>query len=278
MASVPGPVIAKVDAADRLGPLMTSASGIAGNPRLVKRFLNALALRMSISNAQGVGVDEAVLAKLLLFERLATRKAYADLMASVAADEKGRPSILAELETQADAGKEVKFPPEWEKPFMLEWLRLAPKLAGQDLRGALYVSREHAPLISAADRLSSEAAELLTALLEHPEVAQNLKARLSALPKTETAVIMDRLLERARQEQEWGAPPILNACLVVATVDPPQGQRIAGFLQERPVAQIKANLIPKIADQPWSATLFTIWDKNSGVAGPVKNAIRSATK
>ena len=48
-----------------------------GNPRLIKRFLNALSIRMTISNAQGVGVDEAVLAKLLLFERLGNPKAYA---------------------------------------------------------------------------------------------------------------------------------------------------------------------------------------------------------
>ena len=53
---------------------MTTASGIAGNPRLIKRFLNALAIRMAISKAHGVGVDEAVLAKMLLFERVGNRK------------------------------------------------------------------------------------------------------------------------------------------------------------------------------------------------------------
>jgi predicted KAP-like P-loop ATPase len=66
----PDELVGKLDTADRLAPLMTTASGIAGNPRLIKRFLNALAIRMTISKAQGVGVDEAVLAKLLLFERL----------------------------------------------------------------------------------------------------------------------------------------------------------------------------------------------------------------
>jgi predicted KAP-like P-loop ATPase len=60
----------KFDTADRLAHLMTTASGIAGNPRLIKRFLNALEIRMAISKAHGVGVDEAVLAKMLLFERV----------------------------------------------------------------------------------------------------------------------------------------------------------------------------------------------------------------
>jgi len=62
--NIPDELIGKFDTADRLAPLMTTATGIVGNPRLIKRFLNALAIRMAISNAQGVGVDEAVLAKL----------------------------------------------------------------------------------------------------------------------------------------------------------------------------------------------------------------------
>ncbi len=81
--AIPDELIGKFDTADRLAPLMTTASGIAGNPRLIKRFLNALAIRMAISNAQGVGVDEAVLAKLLLFERLGSRTSYAELIGAV---------------------------------------------------------------------------------------------------------------------------------------------------------------------------------------------------
>src|SRR5690606_27238603 len=114
--------------------------------------------------------------------------------------------------------------------FFKEWLTLPPALANTDLRGALYVSREHIPLITPEDRLSSEAAELLTALLQHPDMAANLKDRLTALARSETTVIMDRLLDRARQEQEWGVPPILIACLTLTEVDPPQGSRLAAFL------------------------------------------------
>ena len=37
----PDELVGKLDTADRLAPLMTTASGIVGNPRLIKRFLNA---------------------------------------------------------------------------------------------------------------------------------------------------------------------------------------------------------------------------------------------
>jgi predicted KAP-like P-loop ATPase len=135
------------------------------------------------------------------------------------------------------------------------------------------VSREHAPLITPEDRLSSEAAKLLTALLQHPEMASSLKDRLLRVPRTETTVFMDRLLDRARQEQEWGVPAVLEACLVVADADPPQGARLAAFLGERPAAQIQANIVPKIGDQPWSKGVFDIWDRGQ-VSRPVKAAIK----
>src|SRR6201996_1177052 len=209
-------LIGNFDTADRLAHLMTTASGIAGNPRLIKRFLNALAIRMTISRAHGVGVDEAVLAKMLLFERVGNSKAYAALTKAVTESSDGKPAFLSEWEEKANEGRELQLQPPWDDSFVREWLTLPPKIADRDLRGALYVSREHAPLITPQDRLSSEAAELLNALLEHPEMAADLKERLSRLPRTEITVIMDRLLDRARQEQEWGVPPILEACLVMA--------------------------------------------------------------
>src|SRR3546814_1497397 len=56
--SFPDELVGKLDTADRLAPLMIGATGISGNPRLIKRFLNALAIRMTISKAQGVGVED----------------------------------------------------------------------------------------------------------------------------------------------------------------------------------------------------------------------------
>ena len=94
------------------------------------------------------------------------------------------------------------------------------------------------------------------------------------VPRPEITVIMDRLLERARQEQEWGTPPILEACIVTAQADAPQGGRLAAFLLERPAAQIKTPIIPKISGEPWAAGVFEKWEKMTGIAAPVKKAIK----
>src|SRR3546814_4271379 len=82
---------------------------------------------------------------------------------------------------------------------------------------------------------------------------------------------MDRRLDRARQEQEWGVPAILEACLTMAETDPAQGARLAAFLKDRPAPQIQPNIVPKISDQPWALGIFQAWEKGD-VAGPVKAA------
>ena len=127
-------LIGKFDTADRLAHLMTTASGIAGNPRLIKRFLNALAIRMAISKTHGVGVDEAVLAKMLLFERVGNREAYAALTKAVTEDANGKPAFLAEWEEKANAGQDLQLQAPWDDPFVKEWLTLPPRIADHDLR------------------------------------------------------------------------------------------------------------------------------------------------
>jgi predicted KAP-like P-loop ATPase len=273
LATLPADLVARLESADRLAPIMTRATGISGNPRLIKRFLNALAIRMAISRAQEVGVDEAALAKMLLFERAGDPKAYSALTQAVSEDAQGKPRFLLEWEEKAARGEQVDLPDLWDDAFVREWLTLPPHLADKDLRGILYVSREHAPLISPEDRLSSDGAKLLTALLDHPDMARNLKAQLVALPRTDSSVIMERLLERARQEQEWGTPDILEAMIVVGEADPSQGTRIGAFLADRPHGQVKASIVPKISDQPWAGSAFEKWKESAGIAKSVKNAI-----
>ena len=273
--SLPQELIARLDTADRLAPLMSTASGIIGNPRLIKRFLNALSIRMAISRAQGVGVDEAALAKMLLFERSGSAAAYTALTKAVAEDADGKPTFLAEWEDKANKGESLNLSPPWDDPFLLEWFRLPPRLADLDLRGILYVSREHAPLVMPSDRLSSEAAELLSALIDSPEMAESLKVKLSGVARSELSIIMDHLLERAGREQEWGVPPILTACIVVASIDSTQGDRLGAFLTGRPASQIRASIVPKIEGNAWAKGVLAKWEAAADIARPVKAAIHA---
>ena len=270
-------LVARFETAERLAPVMASTAGVGGNPRLIKRFLNALSIRVSISRAQGVAVDEAVLAKMLLLERHGTTGSFPELVRRVANSATGKPDFLSRWEKQAIEGDEPSLDPEFDDPFFVTWLTLPPVLADIDLRGALYVSREHARPVTPEDAVSTDAIELLTALFQHPKMASSLKSRLADLSVRERTYIMDRLLDQARREQSWGVPDILEACLAVTETDPAQGKRLATFLSVLPPAQIQPNIVPKLRDQPWSSDVYEAWSKQP-ISGPVKGAITRQRK
>jgi predicted KAP-like P-loop ATPase len=141
----------------------------------------------------------------------------------------------------------------------------------------LYVSREHLQIVTPQDRLSSGAVEVIEALLAHPNMARQLRDKIRGLPRTELPLVMDQVLERAAQEQEWGTPDILSACIELAEADPSQAERLAGFLAERPPAQIDPSIVPLLGDRAWAQRTLEKWSK-SNVGGPVKRAIEKLRK
>jgi predicted KAP-like P-loop ATPase len=291
--ALPPELVAQLDTADRLTTIMTTASGIRGNPRLIKRFLNALSVRMAVAKAQGVAVDEAALAKLLLFERLAPEALYAELARDITNSVDGRSGLLAAMEPtsedadpaaeEVDANAEVapaettdpvtSLPESWSLDFAREWLALPPRLADIDMRGALYVSREYLPVVTAEDGLSSTAAELLKALIEEPGEAGALESELRELLDSEHTKIFGRLLDIARKVETWGVPDILRALLVLIRVKPDLGGSLSGFLGSRPASQIQPDIVPRVIGEPWAQGLVDAWKIDPDISSVVKNAI-----
>lgn len=271
-------LMSRIETADRLAYIMTTSKYINGNPRLIKRFLNALSIRMSISKAQGVGVDEAVLTKLLLFERCGPTKAYNDLRLKISETDDGKPTFLAEWEKNVSDGKDLNLDDTWttEDGFIQDWLGLQPILSDKDLRGALYVSREHAPLMSDDDKLTASAAELLDVLMNHSDMAQSkmVSSLFQAVSKPELSLIMDKVLVKAKVENEWGTPSILESCLALAKSDYLLANRFTAFLSSIPPGQIKADLIPRISEESWAKELLESWSQDTDYGGPVRKAIK----
>ncbi len=270
---LPADLVSRFDLAERLAPLMTTATQIAGNPRLIKRFMNALSIRMAISKRHGVGIDESVLAKMLLFERCAVPAVFEKLARRVNEDDEGKPRFLAEWENNLRAGNDANLEEDWNSPFIREWLALLPSLADQDLRGVLYVSREHAPLITPEDRMSPEGAAMLQAIVDSPGMAKQLHDRLEQLAGHEINLIMDRLLREARSITEWGAPEILRDCIAICEAHPDQGSRLAVFLQTLSPGQIKPNIVPLVKDYQWAEAVMDSWQSSAAVSDRVKRAI-----
>lgn len=273
----PTALTVQFEIAERVAIVMATAGQIAGNPRLVKRFLNALAIRMAIAKIHGVEVDEAVLTKLLLLERCGTSAGYSEILRAASQSTEGKPVFLSELEDAVRTGSASELKDEWNTAFYKDWLALPPTLGDKDLRGALYVSRDNSPLISAGDRLTIQGGQVLQALLDNPKVASALQQRITALPEGDTGIIIGTLIERAKAEQQWGTPDILDAILAVVRADATQVNRIAAFLSERPAAQIQPSIVQKIQREGWSAQVFDKW-LTLDISQPVRKAIEKVRK
>ncbi len=271
---------AQIDLADRIAPLMTTAQQIAGNPRLIKRFLNTLSIRLATAKAQSVTIDETVLAKMLLFERCGNQDAYTYLVGAVNDSDEGKPSFLKSWEEAVAKGEKVAdMKGEWDSPFVRNWLALAPAFSDIDLRAVVYVSREHLPIITAVDQLSSEAVGILAALLEvKTQESGELTSRLRGLPTREVAQILEKLLAKARHVQDWGTPPILFACLTVTAVGPKHEVIFAQFLRSIPPPRLKAPIVPLLADRSWASDVLKHWTEQKDIPGPVKKAITQTQK
>lgn len=269
-------VLTNLELADRLAPLMTTAGQIRGNPRLIKRFLNTLWIRMAVAKSQGVAVDESTLAKVLLFERCATDSAYQRLVASVNDGDEGRPSFLTEWEGQARAGEAVEgLDSDWETPFVKDWLALEPALGELDLRAVVYVSRETLPVVTAADQMSTPAIQLLEGLLKLSSATSAFTDQLRALPGRDHTLMCERLMVRARQEQSWGKPNVLWAFLALIKAAPEIGSVFGEFLKELSPSRLTPAIIPILGDKTWSRGALEVWSRASGASGPVKKAIKS---
>ena len=271
---------ANFELADRLAPLMTTARQVAGNPRLIKRFLNTLAIRLAIARAQHVAVDEGALAKMLLFERCASEDAYAELISAINDGDEGKPAFLADWEERARSGEEIDgLPSAWTSSFVKDWLALPPAFAELDLRGVVYVSREHMPIISSADQLSSEAAELLEALLHlEGDSSSVLTERLRTLSGREVTLITERLMVRARQVQEWGTPPVLWGLLTVIDADPEQASAFVRFLESIPTQRLRAEIVPVFDGRDWARSALGKWEDNSETPQPVRGALAAMAR
>jgi GTPase SAR1 family protein len=114
--------------------------GLKGNPRQVKRFLNAYLLRKKLAFvAQLGGIRDDVLIKLMLLE-YAEEKRFRELYALQAA-ENGHPKLLQQLE--AGDGKEVEnVTPEWNADRIRRWAAMEPKLAEVDLSDYFWLARD----------------------------------------------------------------------------------------------------------------------------------------
>jgi hypothetical protein len=128
-------------------PLITE--GLKGNPRQVKRFLNAFVLRKKLAEvAKLTNINDDILVKLMILE-YSNDKKFREVY-EWQASQAGVPEQLIQFERAvADEGEDAAegeerptLPEDWRKPTLVRWLKMKPALAGEDLRDYFWIARD----------------------------------------------------------------------------------------------------------------------------------------
>lgn len=233
----PQSLLATFEMAERMAPLLATASAISGNPRIIKRLLNTVRIRAKLAAVRGLAADETVIAKLALFERCMGDKAAASLYSEVLAASDG---TSARVQAMQDAGEEAfksACPAEWQgleqERFLREWVALQPALGGADLRGVCALSRDTIAMVGRRRGLSAVAAEALKVLaavrrLPSPSATKTAEA----IPSLERADVLQMLLAQMRRHIDWSASPAeLNGAQVLGQLDVSLRMELHGFLK-----------------------------------------------
>jgi predicted KAP-like P-loop ATPase len=265
----------QIDLADQLANIMATSDHIAGNPRLIKRFLNNLIIRESVAKAQEMSVSFEELVKLQLFERCAPAAAFEYLAKQVGDSEDGKPKFLQELEEKVAKAEDLTFPHESLKaPFISDWLKLSPPLSEIDLRPLLYLSRDKAISLASFDELSPAGRELLSALCEAKGLLQPLITNIKPIGAIESEKILTRMKRRARNQQ-WESAVIVQA-LHLPKAFPELAPSFIAMLDEIPATKRPQALVPLLRNEPWATELLSRWEQDDNSPAPVKRAINSA--
>jgi hypothetical protein len=115
--------------------------GLKGNPRQIKRFLNAFWLRRKLADAANIThLKDHILIKLMVLEYI-NGDCFEDLYQWHRASDDGTPKKLSELEKAKSLDDLPEELLKWKTSRLLRWIKSEPQLSSEDLRDYFWVSR-----------------------------------------------------------------------------------------------------------------------------------------
>jgi KAP family P-loop domain len=273
---IPEAAAGDVALAGMLAPVLFRELG--GNPRRLKRFLNAFWIRATIAKSRGITLEPAALAKLMVLEQL-----YPDEFERVLGWlTNGELDVrLAALET-TEKPKKGKAPDD-SSPKLKDWAELPPPLAAVDLEPYLRLAAALHRVAAGATGLRADLRELADELSSSSDQARK-KAKETARGKAidDRVDLVRELVRRMRlepQRQDDYGDSIGNLAQSAGEV----AKEAVALLREFDVAQVKVALPIRLVVDPANPTpamveLLREWEKSDRLPGPVARSITEATR
>ena len=203
-----------LEVSKQISPVL--ASGLNGNPRHCKRFLNSMEMRLTMAEYKGIELDRKILAKVMMLEYFKIRM-FAELV-KAPIDLAGRIEELKLFESnQLDSSEVLK---AWkDDPWILNWIDIEPSIGQIDLRPYFYFARTTLDnrYEMAKTKLSKTSSEVLKNLLAGSESGIRFAIdRQNDVNEYETGLIIEHLISnmnsssqitvmQLRSLLEWGA-------------------------------------------------------------------------
>jgi predicted KAP-like P-loop ATPase len=270
-------MVALMQLAEGLAPLLTTSSAVNANPRLMKRFLNTVYLRSALAAPQGITLDIPSLAKWHLVERCDETLANA-LAARVTSASDGRIPELQAAEVAA-AGSDKRLPePFKDDAFTREWLQLRPTLGDTDLRPLLHLSRDTATRDFGSDNMTDEGRALRDALVSATASNNPLNEAIRKAGAIQAGLAMGKAWQLKASKRTWRSGedvvPLIEPCKIYPELVP----HATALLAEAPVATVGPGLIPLLYAQAWTRPIVDKWEADSSVGKQTKAAIQQAKR
>ena len=266
--------------AEQLSGIMVSTKTIAGNPRLIKRFLNSVMINKNVANLQNFTISISVLVKMEIFERCASENAIKHLLTAVAKTDDGKPEFIKRIEQDIQDGKGYSAPDDsWEnESFYEDWFKMNPPLADIDLRSVLYLSRAKSVMLSTGDGLSTNARDIMSGLLAlKVYTSQFISEIKEKIDCTDARIILNKIKTSAETAQ-WDDDKMPIRLLHLAVAFDDLHDEFLLVLKNIPPKKIKAPLIPLLKSHVWTKMLLETWAADSNISNTVKNAIKIGEK
>ncbi|MBT62421.1 MAG: NTPase [Puniceicoccaceae bacterium] len=238
---------------------------LQGNPRQVKRFLNAFFLRRKLADvAKLEDVSDDILVKLMLLE-YAAPKLFQSIFQGMDG-ETGAVPILTECEALIQKGKLAEeLPSEW-RPYA-RWLAYEPYLSHVDLRNYMWVTRDRLrSTMSSAVMVPTIVRAFLKQLLSNVGDAR-AREELKNLQPDELDILYNLLENHVQQKpREMKA---FQALITIAGGNPTYVPPFGALIERLP----KSDLSPALA-----VTLVTISKKRTPLGACAKKIINDSGK
>jgi predicted KAP-like P-loop ATPase len=271
-----GEMVALMQLAEGLAPLLTTSSAVNANPRLMKRFLNTVYLRSALAAPQGINLDIPSLAKWHLVERCDETLANA-LAARVTSASDGRVPALQAAEAAAASGPDKPLQePFKDDAFTREWLQLLPALGETDLRPLLHLSRDTATRDFGADNMTTEGRALRDALVSATTPNAPLSDAIRAAGAVQAGMAMGKAWQLKAAKRTWRSGedvvPLIEPCKVF----PELAAQASSLLADAPIEKIGPGVIPTLYAQPWTRPIVDKWGGDTRLGATTKAAIQRA--